>query len=275
MASSGDGFERLSTLAIDDGAGLPMHDDPAQTLGARHGIGALSVHALAQTTDGQFVLGGTAEDTTSGRSRAWLGKLDHDSRGVRLSLWLDDARCVATNVVRLRSLSDGNLLVVASNCLYKVDPSGQVLSVIAAAGTTPTTTAEAQSIRATPDGGFLVGATLSGGSWILRLDEAGTIRWQRKLPGLTLTDIELAGEALPGSADIGFVVAAWTTPGTSQTLTRFDPNANVEWQQAYEGMAATRVRRTADGDSRSPASRRSLVSTPPVCRSGFDASTNW
>ncbi|MBK6851977.1 MAG: PKD domain-containing protein [Burkholderiales bacterium] len=247
LAGSGSGFDRLSTLRLDDASYMPMHDDPSQSLAARHGIGALTVWALAQMADGQFAIGGAALSTANGRWKAWVGLLDHGTHRVRSSRWLDDARCDQFAVTRLRNHGDGGLLAVAPTCLYKLDSAANVQSVLPAAGLVPTTTARARAIRALPDGGFLVGAVVQGGSWLLKLDEAGAIRWQRRLPGVNLTDLELAGDNLPGSADTGFVVAAWGPEAAGQILTRFDPDANVLWQRSYSGLAVEHVRRMADG----------------------------
>lgn len=247
LAASGSGFDRLSTLRLDDASHMPMHDDPSQSLAARHGIGALTILALAQMADGQFAIGGAALSTASGRWKAWVGLLDHDTHRVRSSRWLDDARCDQFAVARLRNHGDGGLLAVAPTCLYKLDNAANVQSVLPAAGLVPTTTARARAIRALPDGGFLVGAVVQDGSWLLKLDEAGAIRWQRRLPGVDLTDLELAGDNLPGSADTGFVVAAWGPVAAGQILTRFDADANVLWQRSYGGLAVEHVRRMADG----------------------------
>ncbi|MGZ4035404.1 MAG: T9SS type A sorting domain-containing protein [Bacteroidia bacterium] len=111
----------------------------------------------------------------------------------------------------------------------------------------------AQSIRQTADGGYIVcGYTEStngdvttnhggGDCWVLRLDNAGTILWQKTLGG---SDYDF-GQSIRQTVDGGYIVAAETNSNNGDVtlqhgngdcwLVKLDSAGNIEWQNSFGG----------------------------------------
>jgi len=126
----------------------------------------------------------------------------------------------------------------------------------------------ARSIQQTGDGGFIVaGSTNSndgdvsgnrGGwdGWIVRLDAAGDIIWQRSLGGSGGDSFNSVQQTTDG----GFIVAGQSNsndgdvsenPGyTSGWVVKLDSNGEIEWQRTFGGPrddAISGIQQTADG----------------------------
>jgi uncharacterized delta-60 repeat protein len=112
------------------------------------------------------------------------------------------------------------------------------------------------SVEQTVDGGYVVaGITTSfglvyGDSWVLKLDLAGSVEWQRAYGG---SEIERA-YSVEQTADGGYIVAGTTysfgAGGEDFWVLKLDSTGSVEWQRAYGGSAndyAKSVQQTADG----------------------------
>ncbi len=98
-------------------------------------------------------------------------------------------------------------------------------------------------VKETPDGGIIAaGWTASFGAgghdfWLLRLDGAGNIEWEKTYGG--------AGTEQAWSVDLtrdgGFIVAGGTTSfgagATDCWLLKLDAGGNIEWQKSYGGAA--------------------------------------
>lgn len=111
-------------------------------------------------------------------------------------------------------------------------------------------------IEQTSDGGYIVaGQTLSFGTgpndaWILKLDQAGNVEWQKTLGG-SGPDFALS---IKQTADDGFIVGASTYPLSQPPLDfwliKLDSAGNVIWQKSYGGTGddiAYSVSITSDG----------------------------
>ncbi len=104
---------------------------------------------------------------------------------------------------------------------------------------------------ATNDGGFcLAGSTETAGSggaaWVVRLDAAGQVLWQRR-PGGARRDAALAVAA---SADHGCVAAGYDQDATRLTILKLDARGNQAWIRAVpvgERGRATAIVELRDG----------------------------
>lgn len=112
------------------------------------------------------------------------------------------------------------------------------------------------SIQQTSDGGYIVaGTTLSYGKgsydvWVLKLDESGTVVWQ-KTYGDTGDD---RAYSVQQTSDGGYIVAGRTNSfgasGGDAWILKLDPNGNVVWQNTYGGTGgdeADTIQQTTDG----------------------------
>lgn len=96
------------------------------------------------------------------------------------------------------------------------------------------------SVAALEDGGFAVaGSTRSKGAgesdiWVLRLDGAGNVVWERTFGG---ADVDAAGP-IAALADGGVAVAGFTTKGEGDWdfwVLRLDGAGNVVWERTFGG----------------------------------------
>ena len=114
----------------------------------------------------------------------------------------------------------------------------------------------AHSIAATSDGGYIVaGRTLLGGwgetdPWLLKLDGAGNVIWQKSF---RQSHAGFADSIKPTS-DGGYVVAGWTYSSGEGSedawVLKFDGQGNLVWQKRYGGTSvdiAYSVIPTSDG----------------------------
>ncbi len=130
---------------------------------------------------------------------------------------------------------------------------------------------EGYSIKATPDGGYIVaGRTDSydgdvrggyGGydCWILKIDNTGTIQWQTVLGGMHSEE----PKEISLTSDGGYVVAGYsqsnegdvsghhgTTNNSDVWVVKIDNNGNVQWQKSYGGTLddyGKSIEQTTDG----------------------------
>jgi len=115
----------------------------------------------------------------------------------------------------------------------------------------------AYSLQQTPDGGYILSgpsSTSSAGSydfWIVKLDAAGAVSWQKTLGGSS-DDIP---NGMLQTADGGYLLAGRTSSygagGLDLWVVKLDASGNIVWQKSYGGSgsydAAYSVRQAADG----------------------------
>jgi hypothetical protein len=127
---------------------------------------------------------------------------------------------------------------------------------------------QATDVKQTTDGGYIIaGYTVSNdgdvksnhGSddfWILKVDNAGRIQWQKTFGG---TDYEVAG-SIQQTVDGGYIVAGTTYSvngdvtgnrgGGDFWVIKLDANGNIMWQNTYGGSyddAAHSIQQTTEG----------------------------
>jgi hypothetical protein len=114
---------------------------------------------------------------------------------------------------------------------------------------------EAYTIQQTSDGGYIVAGTTesfeheSGDVWIIKLDSAGDIEWQKNY-GRTYSELAYS---IQQTNDGGYVVAgAFPTFGWGIWVLKIDPEGEVEWQEYFKGEqydygVAYSIQQTSDG----------------------------
>lgn len=252
-----------------------------KTLGGSLNDGARYVE---QTSDGGYIITGYARSNNGnvtghhGASDCWVVKLDASGSLVwQRSLGgsaLDEGRCVKETpdggyiVFGYTQSNDGD---VSGNhggwdfWLVKLDASGSLVWQRTYGGTA---NEFGHSVSLTPDGGyFIVGETTSNNGdvsgnhgasdiWAVKLNDAGTIEWQKALGG-TGSEWTYSAEQLDGG---GYVIAGRTNSnngdvsglngGVDFWVVRIDPAGTVLWQDPLGGTAdevAYSIQVTPDG----------------------------
>ncbi len=189
------------------------------------GNGMERLLSIAPTKDGGYILGGTSSSDKSGKDEKGVDDVygkSEDSRG-NLDYWV-----------------------------VKLDKDGKVLWQKTLGGKYVD---ELKSISQTIDGGYILGgysnSPISGDKtesnfglgdyWIVKLDEEGTIEWQRTLGG----DQDDHLFALSQTKDGGFIVGGNSNSGATNSksksnkegtdfwVLKLDKTGNIDWQETY------------------------------------------
>jgi uncharacterized delta-60 repeat protein len=191
-----------------------------------YGGGSLDeAHSIQQTTDGGYVVAGYAMSFGAGSYDFWVIKLD------------------ASGTVQWEKTYGG----ASQDRTYSMQQTktyGGALGEFA------------YSVRQTTDGGYIVaGYTDSFGAgnddfWVLKLDAAGTVEWQKTYGGGSND----WAESIQQTSDGGYVVAgrSWSFGAGSSDfwVLKLDASGNVQWQKTYGGVdwdEAYSIKQTADG----------------------------
>ena len=215
--------------------------------------------SIRNTTDGGSIVAGETISFGAGSYDCWLLKLDANG-GVQWQktyggTGVDEAYSV-------EQTSDGGYFVAAATTSFgagdydlwalKLDASGNVQwqKTYGAAGFD-----FADSVRQTSDGGFvLAGGTDSSGAgnrdvWILKLNAAGGVQWQKTLGSAGFDQ----ANSVQTTSDGGYVVAGDTSFGAGSIdvwVLKLDNSGNTMWQQTYGGAgddSASSIQQTNDG----------------------------
>ncbi|MFL5729313.1 MAG: gliding motility-associated C-terminal domain-containing protein [Cytophagaceae bacterium] len=131
---------------------------------------------------------------------------------------------------------------------------------------------EAYSIRNTPDGGYIVGGYTSSNDmqvsgnhgtpdfWIVKLDNAGNVQWQKCLGGSGTDYPGYYDGSLSCTSDGGYIVAGTATSNDGQVsgnhgnadywVVKLDGTGNIQWQKSLGGSEADQassIQQTSDG----------------------------
>ena len=113
----------------------------------------------------------------------------------------------------------------------------------------------ANSIQQTSDGGYIVAGTTSFGAgindiWILKLDQTGTVSWQKTYGGSGDDD----AYSIQQTTDGGYIVAGSTSSfgagNYDMWILKLDQTGTVSWQKTYGGSGgdcAYSIQQTSDG----------------------------
>lgn len=186
------------------------------------GSGMEKLLSIAQTKDGGYILGGTSSSDSSSDSEKDKYTKNEDSRG-NLDYW----------VVKLKT--DGSIA-------WQKTIGGQYVD-------------ELKSIQQTIDGGYILGgysnSPISGDKtedncglgdyWLVKLDENGTIEWQRTLGGdkddnlFTLSQTKDGGFIVGGNSNSGATNSKSKSnkEGTDFWVLKLDKTGSIDWQETY------------------------------------------
>ncbi len=220
------GFERWYGDAADDGA-----------------------FDVIETTDNGFALTGYYRSAPGALDDVWLIKTNASGDVIWTQTYggadYDDGKSV-------RQTADGGYIIGGWTqssgagekdiLLIKTDASGNVEWEKTYGGTDID---EAEAVRQTSEGGFIVAATSATDILLLKTDASGTIEWQRLFRKGVVFD--MAGSVLQAS-DGGYVVVGG---GSHIWLFKTDANGDMLWEQVFPAPAGVgtgrAVRTTSDG----------------------------
>jgi hypothetical protein len=241
-------------------------------------------NALKQTTDGYIIAGASNSmdgDVTSnfGLYDTWIIKTDINGTIQWQKSYGDTGYDVANDI---QQTTDGGYIIAGyadstgnngghglrDYWIVKIDALGTLQWQKCYGGKKQD---QAQVIRQTPDGGYIVAGSSNSNDgdvngnhslgsnydyWILKIDQAGSIQWQKCLGGLNnddAYDIQL-------TADHGFIVAGISASNGGNVtfnhgyndywVVKLDSLGNLQWQKTYGGSGsdvANSIQQTNDG----------------------------
>jgi hypothetical protein len=182
------------------------------------GLGEDNLAAVISTKDGGYLIGGSSSSSFE-ESKAYVGGKKENSRG-SLDYWI------------IKIDADGNEL-------WQRTYGGKYADVL-------------QSLVATSDGGYLIGgysnspsskdkstASMGVGNdfWILKLDAAGKIEWQKSLGGAGEDQLKVLYESKDGNyiaAGSSNSVTRTSKSGTDLWVVKMDIDGFLIWEKAYD-----------------------------------------
>lgn len=233
------------------------------------GCGASNVLSVQQTSDGSYILAGgsngCASQCTAGGfsflNCAWVLKLSSAGAVDWQYVYPAATQSSASQVERT---SDGGYVVAGST----LDASGTNYAWIAklsARGAVQWqrqigsgTFADAQAVRQTSDGGYVIAGSTgyigSSSVLVVKLDASGNVQWQQAY-GTGNND---TANSVRQTSDGGYIVAgvvAVSSGGSTRSyalLLKLGPTGVIQWQTRYDpgnnlGSVASNVRQTSDG----------------------------
>jgi len=230
-----------------------------------HTVGPASIHAVAPTDGGGYVIAGSVEIPPALAPDAWVVKLNATGNVV----W---SRTYGTifeeRVNAIQETPDGGLIVAGKSSidlwLAKLDAAGdpQWQKSYRVGDQTGFYPSEAYAVRPLAGGGYWVAGeigSISAGrtvAWVLRVNDDGQIQWQRPFsggpPGPFPEEVDTFARDLYPTLDDGVVVAGgFSSIGvpSGTWLLRVASSGAELWQKRLDPMGswATDVRPTPDG----------------------------
>jgi uncharacterized delta-60 repeat protein len=217
-------------------------------------------YSIQQTSDGGFIAVGRTYSFGAGGNDFWVMKLDSAGEIDWQKTYGGSSTDSASSI---QQTSDGGYIVAGVTYSYgagpydfwvmKLDGVGEIDWQKTYGGSS---TDYAYSIQQTFDGGYIVvGETLSFGAggndfWVVKLDSAGEIDWQKTYGGLAY-DI---ARSIQQTSDGGYIAAGETLSfgagGNDFWVMKLDGVGEVEWQKTYGGSyddIAYSIQQTSDG----------------------------
>lgn len=193
------------------------------------GAGHDNLVAVAATTDGGFILGGATNSWGAGQLDFWIMKVD----GLGQLQWERVAGTPAYEFLRsIAQTADGGYVAVGETDMdgwaLKLDGQGNVVSSTRMAGTR-SYNGKFWTVVATPDGGFVAGAS---GSVLVRFSASGSVAWKKSYGAYVI-------RGLAPTSDGGFVAtgaAKISTYNQDAFVLRLDGNGNAVWMKTYGGL---------------------------------------
>jgi len=226
--------------------------------GVGSGAGYDCASSIQQTSDGDYIVAGRTE---SFGSNVWILKLDNYGNVLMQKSYglLDPDNYEVANSIQ--QTSDGGYIVAGENYhltgygfawIFKLDAGGNFLWQKYYSRTDGDVIAN--SIQQTSDGGYIVAGYIcsssgDAGIWVLRLDLAGNIQWQKIYAPGGVSSLPMS---IQQTADGGYIVASGRSDGSNHNawILKLDSNGNVQWQKTF-GTGydhANFIQQTSDGD---------------------------
>lgn len=224
---------------------------------------ATDIHAILQTSDGGHIAVG----------ELWEGDDEKDFWVVKISpektiSWQKSFGSGGCDIAfSVDQTKDGGFIVAGSTesfgsgddfWVLKLNREGNVQwqKAFGAKGTE-----RARSAHETSDGGFIVtGTTTSSGCgwedfWVLKLNQDGTIAWQRTYGGKDYDTDSLGKMPVKQTSDGGFILGGVTQSfgagGRDFWVLKLNPDGNVAWQKAFGTSGdelITSIEETSEGE---------------------------
>jgi uncharacterized delta-60 repeat protein len=215
---------------------------------------------VQQTSDGGYVVGGYT--WSSGQGDFWVLKLRGDGTVQWQKTYGGDNDEAADLIYQT---SDGGYAVVGYTASFGAGAIDVWILKLREDGTIEWQKTyggrdedEAVAIQQTSDGGYVVaGETQSFGAgdwdvWILKLNENGTVQWQKTYGGKKLDTT--SADPIQQTSDGGYIVcgrtASFGAGGYDVWVLKLDENGVIQWQKTFGGPSddeAHSVRQTLDG----------------------------
>jgi len=217
-------------------------------------------YSIQETSDGGYIVAGETWSFGAGGYDVWVLKLEADGNVT----WQKTCGGAENDAAySIQETSDGGYIVAgetwsfgAGSCdvwVLKLEANGNVTWQKTYGGASDDF---AYSIQETSDGGYIVaGNTESFGAgscdiWILKLDSAGNVTWQKTYGGQYIDGVRSIQE----TSDGGYIVAGETDlsgAGSADVwILKIEADGNVTWQKTYGGAdddSAYSIQETSDG----------------------------
>ena len=217
--------------------------------------------SIQQTSDGGYVITGSARSPSGGLDKIWLAKLNSSGDTLWTKAWGSDEYPDYGNSVQ--QTSDRGFIIAGTIVTYDAVSIDMSLIKTDAHGDSiwaktfgDSSDEAAHSVRQTSDGGYIIlGVTRSfeaGRSdvWLIKTDPSGNMTWDRTYGGSGFDE----GYSIQQTSDGGYIIAGYTESkgaGSSDVwLLKTDPSGIVIWEKVYGGHLEDigwSVQQTSDG----------------------------
>ncbi len=219
-------------------------------------------YSIQQTNDDGYIIAGSTTSYGTGGEDALIIKLNSNGSIQTAAIYGDEASGIDT-IYDIKQTSDGGYIVAGRTNSYGAGNYDYwVLKLNSAGGSDWQETYGgsasdiAYSIQQTSDGGYIIaGVSYSfgvenGDVWVLKLNNAGIIQWQKAYGG---TAIDRA-YSIKQTADGGYIIAGDTQSfgagAFDAWVIKINSSGDIQWQRAYGGEygdSANAIQQTDDG----------------------------
>jgi len=207
------------------------------------GVGDDSAYSIQQTSDGGYIVAGETGSFGAGLPNVWVLKLDSDGNVT----WQKTYGGVGDDFAfSIQQISGGGYIVAgntlsfgAGSCdvwVLKLDSDGNVTWEKTYGGQYID---GARSIEQTSEGGYIVaGETDSFGAgledyWVLKLDSAGNVTWQKTYGGAGDDSTYSIQETSGGGYTVAGRTESFGAGSADVWVLKLDSAGNVTWQKTY------------------------------------------
>ncbi|HKU49845.1 MAG TPA: hypothetical protein VJP79_07835 [Nitrososphaera sp.] len=241
----------ISSLTLLSSGNIFAHADTVTWSKSYGGPDTDEASSLEQTEDGGYIVAGTSESFSQHKD-IWALKLDPAGDVV----WQKAYGGSSDEYFRsIKQTPDGGYIAVGSTesfgvefrnlWIVKLDPNGDIEWEKMYGGDGDNS---GIAVGLTSDGGYIVSAETysfgagSNDAWILKLDSAGDIEWERAYGG-SHSDWILS---IQQTSDGGYIGAGLSNSEGGWIL-KLEPDGDVEWEKVYGNRHATSIEQTPDG----------------------------